>query len=135
MFLIVKIVVSLPAMNMHSKKCQLPIHHPAHQLDNKMIILNTHHHFFTLPSSLDDHTFVHMVQRDTCLYDIQDLKPEELTERMRIKKKQVRQKRMRRIRQAVEIQAEKFKQLKRELQLMHKRSRTESGELGIVWWN
>ena len=42
---------------------------------------------------------------------------------------------MRRIWQAVEIQAEKVKQLKRELQIMHKKSRTEDGELGIVWWN
>ena len=88
MFLIVKIVVSPPAMNMHSKKCQLPIHHPAHQLDNEMIILNTHHHFFTLPNSLDDHTFIHIVQQDTCLFDIQDLEPEALAERMWIKKKQ-----------------------------------------------
>ena len=135
MFHIVEIVVSPPAMNTHSKKRQLPIHHPNHQLDNEMIILDTHHHFFTLPNSLDDHTFIHMVQWDTCLYNIQDLEPEEITERMRIKKKQARQRRMRRIRQAAEIQAEKVKQLKRELGLMHKRSRTESGVLGIIWWN
>ena len=31
--------------------------------------------------------------------------------------------------------AEKIVQLKRELWLMHKRSRTESGQLGIKWWN
>ena len=31
--------------------------------------------------------------------------------------------------------AETLVQLKRELQLMHKRSRTEDGQLGIVWWN
>ena len=74
-------------MNTQSKKHQLPIYHPGHELNNEMIILNTHHHFFTLPNMLDDHTFVHMVQRDTCLYDIQDLEPEEITERMWIKKK------------------------------------------------
>ena len=38
---------------------------------------------------------------------------------------------MRRIRE----EAEKVVQLKRELQLMHKRSRTEDGQLGIIWWN
>ena len=135
MFPIVEIVVSPPAMYTRSKKRQFPIHHPDHQLDDEMIILDTHHHFFTLPNSLDDHTFIHMVQWDTWLYDIQDLEREETTERMRIKKKQVRQRRMRRIRWAAEIQAEKVKQLKRELWLMHKRSRTESGVLGIVWWN
>ena len=54
---------------------------------------------------------------------------------MQIKKKQVMQRRMRRIRCTAEIQAEKVKRLKRELWLTHKRSRTESGEMGIVWWN
>ena len=54
---------------------------------------------------------------------------------MRIKKKEVNKRRMRRIRQAAEIQAGKVKQLRRELQIAHKRSRTEDGELGIVWWN
>ena len=90
MFPIVEIVPTPPAMNTHSKKCILPIHHPNHQIDDEMILLDTHHHFFTLTNSLDNHMFVHMVQRDTCLFDIQDLEPEELAERMWIRKKQVR---------------------------------------------
>ena len=98
MFPIVEIVVSPPAMNTRSKKHQLPIHHPNHQLNDEMIILDTRHHIFTLPNSLDDHTFIHMVQQDTYLFDIQDLEHQEITERMWIKKKQVRQRRMRRIR-------------------------------------
>ena len=53
--------------------------------------------FFTLPNMLDDHTFVHIIQRDTCLYDIQDLELEDIAERMRIKKKQADKRRMRRI--------------------------------------
>ena len=81
-----------------SKKHQLPNHHPAQHLDNGTMVLNTHQHFFTLPNMLDDHTYVHMVQRDICLYDIQDLEPEEITDQMWIKKKQVRERRMRRIR-------------------------------------
>ena len=71
--------------------------------------------FFTLPNMLDHHTYVHIIQRDTCLYNIQDLEPEDITERMRIKKKQADKRRMRRIRRAAEIQAEKVKRLKREL--------------------
>ena len=84
---------------------------------------------------LDDHTYVHMVQQDTYIYDIQDLEPEEIAEQMRIRKKQVRERRMRKIRREAEIQAEKVKRLKRELHIAHKRSRTEDGVLGIVWWN
>ena len=42
---------------------------------------------------------------------------------------------MRRIRCAAEIQAEKVGRLKRELRIVHKKSRTEDGELGIIWWN
>ena len=118
-------------MNTHSKKCQIPIHH----LNNGTILLDTHHHFFTLPNMLDDHTYVHMVQQDTCLYDIQDLEPEEITEQMQIRKNQARRRKMMRIRQEAEIQAEKVKCLKRELWIMHKRSKTESGVVGIIWWD
>ena len=119
-------------MNTRSWKRQLP--HPANQIEEENLLLDTGN-FFTLPNMLDDHTFVHIIQRDTCLYDIQDLEPEDITERMRIKKKQADKRRMRRIRQAMEIQVEKVKWLRRELQLVHKKSRTEDGELGIVWWN
>ena len=66
--------------------------------------------------------FVHIIQRDTCLYDISDLEPKDIAERMRIKKKQVDKRRMKRIRRAAEIQAEKVKQLKRELRIAHKKS-------------
>ena len=79
--------------------------------------------------------YVHIIQHDTCLFDIQDLEPEEITERMRIKKKQADKRRMRRIRRAAEIQAGKVKRLRRELRIAHKKSRTEDGQLGIVWWN
>ena len=119
-------------MNTHSKKHQLP--HPADQLDEENTLLDMGN-FFTLPNMLDDHTYVHIIQRDTCLYDIQDLECKDITERMRIKKKQADKRRMRRIRWAAEIQAMKVRQLKRELWIVHKKSRTEDGELGIVWWN
>ena len=78
-----------------------------------------------------NHTYIHLVQRDTCLYDLQDLKPEELAEQKRVKKNQARRRKMRRIRKEVET----LVQLNRELWLIHKRSRTEDGTIGIVWWN
>ena len=63
------------------------------------------------------------------------LEPEDIAERMRIKKKQVDKRRIRRIRRAAEVQAGKVKLLKRMLRVAYKRSRTEDGQLGIVWWN
>ena len=124
--------MSPPTMNTRSKK-RLALH-PTDQLDEENFLLDTGN-FFTLPNMLDDHMYIHIIQRDTCLYDIQDLEPEDIAERMRIKKKQVDKRRMKRIRQAVEIQAGEVKQLRRELWIAHKRSRTEDGELRIIWWN
>ena len=119
-------------MNTRSRKRQLP--HPADQLNEENLHLDTGN-FFTLPNMLDDHTYIHIIQQDTCLYDIQDLDPEDIAERMRIKKKQADKRRMRRIRWAAEIQSEKVRGLKRELWIVHKKSRTEDGVLGITWWN
>ena len=114
------------------KKATFSIQSPIHQdFENGMAIPDTLPYFFTLPNTQDDHTYLHWVQRDTYLHDLQDLKPEELTERMRIKKNQVRRREMQRIRE----KAEKLVWLKRELWLMHKWSRTENGQLGIIWWN
>ena len=132
MYPIVEIMASPPAMNTHSKKQHLPHNHPIHQnVENGMAIINTAHYFFTLPNTLDNHMYVHLVQQDTCPYNLQDLDPEELTERMRIKKNQARRRKMRKIRK----EAEKIVQLKRELWLMHKWSWTEDGIMGIIWWN
>ena len=123
--------MTTPAMNTCSKKHLIP-----HIIDNLEgdDFFNSNN-FFTLPNTLDNETFVHIIQRDTCLFDIQDLDPEDIAERLRIKKKQANKRRMMRIRRAAEIQAEKVKQLRRELRVAHKRSRTEDGVLGIVWWN
>ena len=132
MYPIVDIMVSPPAMNTHSKKCYLPHDHPIHNYsEDGMVILDTRYYFFILRNTLDDHNYVHMVQWDTCLYNLQDLEPEELAERKRIQKDQVRRRKMRRIRE----KAEKLVWLKRELRQMHKWSRTEDGQQGIVWWN
>ena len=118
-------------MNMCSKKRLIP--QIANNLDSDNFF--NANNFFTLPNTLDDASYVHIIQRDTCLFDIQDLDPEDIAERLRIKKKQADKRRMRRMRQAAEIQAEKVKRLKRELRIAHKKSRTEDGDLGTVWWN
>ena len=119
-------------MNTRTRKCLTARH--TLETNGDKILLDSEH-FFTLPNMLDDETYVHMIQRDTCLYDISDLEPEDIAERMRIKKKQALKRRMRRIRRTAEIQAMKVKQLRRELRLAHKKSKTEDGKLGIVWWN
>ena len=117
--------MSPPAMNTRSRKHLIP-----QIVDN--LDADT---FFTLPNTLDDASIVHVIQQDTCLYDIQDLDPEEIAERRRIQKKQADKRRMKRIRREAEVQAGKVKRLRRELRIAHKRSRTEDGELGIIWWN
>ena len=120
-----------PAMNTRSRKRLIPQIVDNLEGDDFFDANN----FFTLPNTLDDASFIHIIQRDTCLYDIQDLDPEDIAERLRIKKKQADKRRMRRIRRAAEIQTEKVKRLRRELRIAHKRSRTEDGQLGIIWWN
>ena len=119
-----------PAMNTCSKKRL--ILQIVNNLDDDIFDSTN---FFTLPNTLDDETYVHIIQRDTCLFNIQDLDPNDIAERLRIKKKQAVKRRMKRIRRAAEIQEGKLKRLRRELQIAHKRSRTEDGVLGIVWWN
>ena len=92
-------------MNTRSKKRLIP--QIVDNLDgDEFFDANT---FFTLPNTLDDATLVHIIQRDTCLYDIQDLDPADIAERRRIQKKQADKRRMQRIRRAAEIQAGKVK--------------------------
>ena len=126
---IVEIYASPPTLNTRSQKWQYPAGRHNQHIEDGMAILNTRYYFFTLPNTLDNDMYVHLIQWGTCLYDLQDLDPEELTDHKRRKKNWVRKQRMQRIRE----RAEEIVQLKRELQLMHKKSRTESGQLGIEW--
>ena len=128
---IAEIVMTPPAMNTQSKKRLIP--HIVDNLEGDNFFNSNN--FFTLPNTLDNETFVHIIQQDTCLFDIQDLNPEDIAEWLRIKKKQADKQRMMRMRRTAEIQAGKVKQLRRELQIAHKRSRTEDGVLGVVWWS
>ena len=124
--------MSPPAMNTRSKK-HLTARHALETNEDKILIGSDH--FFTLTNTMDDDSYVHMIQRDTCLYDIQDLDPEDIKWRLWMKKKAVKKRRMQKIRRHVELEAAKVKLLRRELQFTHKKNKMENGELGIVWWN
>ena len=105
-------------MNTRSKKCLIP--HIVDNLDGDKFFDSNN--FFTLPNTLDNEMYVHIIQQDTCLWDIQDLNPEDIAERLKIKKKQADKRRMRRIRRAAELRAGKVKQLRRELPIAQKKS-------------
>ena len=76
-----------PAMNTHSKK-HLTARH-ALEMNTDKILLDSEH-FFTLANMMDNNSYVHLIQRDTCLYDIQDLDPDDIDTRLRMKKKAVK---------------------------------------------
>ena len=119
-------------MNTRSKK-HLTAHHALETFGHQHL-LDTEH-FFTLANMLDDDLYVHLIMRDTSLYDIQDLSPEDIETRLRMKKKAAKKRRMQRIRRHAELRAAEVKLLRRELRITHKKNRTESGELGITWWS
>ena len=73
-----------PANNTRSKK-RLTARHAMETNTDKILIDSEH--FFTLANMMDDDSYVHLIQRDTCLYDIQDLEPEEIEMRLRMKNK------------------------------------------------
>ena len=99
-------------MNTHSKK-HLTVRHALETNADKILLDSKH--FFTLTNMMDNDLYVHLIQRDTCLYDIQDLDPEDINMRLRMKKKAVKKRRMQRIRRHAEIRATEVKLLKREL--------------------
>ena len=119
-------------MNTRSKK-HLTARHALETFGEKLLIDSEH--FFTLANMLDDDSYVHLIMRDTCLYDIQDLDPEDIVTRLRMKKKAAKKRRMQRIRHHAELRAAEVKLLRRELRIAHKKNRTESGEMGITWWS
>ena len=119
-------------MNTRSKKCLTACH--ALETTEEKILIDSEH-FFTLANMIDDDSYVHLIQRDTCLYDIQDLEPEEIETRQRMKKKAALKRRMQRIRRHAELRAAEVKLLRRELRIAHKKNRTEDGVLGIAWWS
>ena len=89
--------MTLPAMNTRSKKRLTACH--AMETNDEKILINSEH-FFTLANMMDDDSYIHLIQCDTCLYDIQDLEPEEIDTRLQMKKKGVKKRRMQKIRQS-----------------------------------
>ena len=119
-------------MNTHCKKHQ-SAHHALETNEDKILIDSKH--FFTLANMMDDNSYVHLIQCNTCLYDIQDLNPVDIDTRLPMKKKAAKKWRMQRIRWHTELEPAKVKLLRRELWIAHKKSKTENGETGIIWWS
>ena len=117
-------------MNTRSRK-RLTARHALETFGDKILLDSEH--FFTLANMMDDDSYVHLIQRDTCLYDIQDLEPEDIDKRLWMKKKVAKKQRMQRIRRHAELRAAEVKLLRRELRIAHKRNRTEDGQMGIIW--
>ena len=129
---LVEIISTPPALNTRSKK-RLTARHALETFGDKILLDSEH--FFTLANQMDDESYVHMIVRDTCVYDIQDLDPVDIDTRLRMKKKAAKKRRMQRIRRHAELRAAEVKLLRRELRIAHKKNRTEDGELGIAWWS
>ena len=71
-------------MNTRTRKC-LTARHALETFGDKILLDSEH--FFTLANMMDDDSYVHLIQHDTCLYDIQDLDPDDIDTRLRMKKK------------------------------------------------
>ena len=68
--IIVHIIHSAPSMNTRSqKKNTLSAAGPQFGHGD----MDSQRYFFALPNTLDDNSYVHLVQQDTTLYDLQDL--------------------------------------------------------------
>ena len=88
--------------------------------------IDSQQYFFTLPNTINDNSFVHLVQQNTPLFNLQDLDHEDLVNHKRGKRNLVRSRALKRETDRVE----KLVQLKRELI-----RKAELGELGLVWRN
>ena len=102
-------------MNIHSKKWNITIPDPMVHLDDDAL---DQQYFFALPSSLDPDDVVQLIQPDMISYDLADLEEEDFAEWRRMKEEESRARQMRRIRERAGV----LKQLKRELQQVHKLS-------------
>ena len=85
MYPIVNIICSSPAMNTHSKKCNI-VQNPINQLGDGYGALNIHY-FFALPNTMDNHKIVQVIQSDTTTYSLQDLDKVDIVNWRRVKKR------------------------------------------------
>ena len=99
---------------------------PGHQLHFGKGLINSQHYFFTLPNTMDDNSFVHLVQANTILHDLQDL------DHVDIENHKERKRRLAelRVKKRETKRMEKVVRLKRELI-----RKGELGESGLIWRN
>ena len=125
MSILVQIAYTAPSMNTRSQKRGIVID-PGHQLHFSEGLINSQRYFFTLPNTLDDNSFVHLVQSDTLLYDLQDLDQVDIEDHKERKRRWAELRAKKRERKRME----KVVRLKRELI-----RKGELGESGLVWRN
>ena len=125
MSFIVQIAYTAPSMNMHSKKRGIVID-PAHQLHFGKGLINSQCYVFTLPNTIDDNSFVHLVQTDTLLYDLQDLDHINIENhkegKRRLAELRMKKRYMKRMEEVVRLKKELIR-------------KGELGESGLVWRN
>ena len=100
MSIIVQIVYSAPHMNTRSMKKLLP-NNPLNP-NFRQGGINSQQYFFTLPNMLDDNLYVHLVQCNAMLFDLQDLGHEELIEHKRRKRDAMKARKLSRVKKAAE---------------------------------
>ena len=122
--IIVQILYSLPSMNTRSQKKEALQNPMEPQFGHGDI--DSRQYFFTLPNTIDDNSFVHLVQQDTTLFDLQDLDHEDLVNHKEGKRRLAESRALKRETKRLE----KVVRLKRELI-----RKAELGELGPVWRN
>ena len=120
-----QITYTAPSMNTHSKKRNIVLD-PANQLHFGEGLIDSQLYFFTLPNTIDDNLFVHLVQQNTSLFDLQDLGHEDIANHKEGKRRLAESRALKRERKRME----KVVQLKRELI-----RKAELGESGLVWRN
>ena len=125
MSFIVQIAYTTPSMNTRSKKRGI-VKDPSHQLHFGKGLINSQQYFFTLPITMDNNSFVHLVQSDTILFDLQDLDHVDIENHKEGKRRIAEL----RAKKREEKRMEKVVRLKRELI-----RKGELGELGLVWRN
>ena len=88
--------------------------------------IDSRHYFFTLPNTINNNSFIHLVQQDTPLFDLQDLDHEDLANHKEGKRRLAESRVLKRETKRLE----KVVRLKRELI-----RKAELGELGLIWRN
>ena len=124
MSFIVQILYSAPSMNMRSKKKITQLNPMGPQFAQGDI--DSCQYFFTLPNTIDNNSFIHLVQQDTPLFDLQGLDHEDLVNHKRGKRNLAKARALKWERE----RKEKLVRLKRELI-----RKAELGESGLIWRN